>query len=66
MSGRPDGSNNGALESKGRILEKGEEGLHETGDVRLDIASEDLEEAVERRASGTLSFGVSDELRDEL
>lgn len=66
VGGRSDGSDDGGLEVERGGGEEGEERLHEAGDIGLDVAAEDLEEAVEGDAGGSLSLGVSDELKDEL
>lgn len=66
VRGGSDGADDGALEVERGGLEEGEEGLHEAGDVGLDVVAENLEEAVEGDAGGALGLGLSDKLEDEL
>jgi hypothetical protein len=66
VGGGSDGADDGALERERSRLEKREKRLHEAWDVRLNVAAEDFEEAVEGGAGRSLSLGVDDELRDDL
>ena len=66
VRGGSDGSNDGTLESERCGVEEREEGVNEIRDVRLDVGAENFEKTVESDAGVSLSFGVSNEIEDEL
>lgn len=66
MSGGSNGTNDGTFDGERSRVEELNEGVHERGDVRFNVGTENFEEAVESDQGLTLSSWVSHEFRDEL